>query len=75
MVSSYAYQYTVKETGSGFLKRDKHWSYTKTGIIGAQTNFFMIPEDNPYFEISKYYDDNFGRKVIYDKANLNIWYV
>lgn len=64
-----------KDLESGLFEFDKNWLYTYTGLEGVETKFYLIPVDNPYFEISRYYDDAQGRKVIYDKTHPSIYYI
>lgn len=71
----YDYNYTNKEWGSGFLGRDQNWSYTFKDYTPVGTYIYLLPIENPYFEVSKYYDNNLGLKeILKSTTNSSIVY-
>ena len=72
----YNYNYEVNEWGSGLFNIDRHWSYTFKNYTPVGTYIYLIPLENPYFEVSKYYDNSKGQKeIIKSTTNNSIIYL
>lgn len=67
------YDYIVTETTTGIFQ-DKSWTYDHVGTNVDSVTFFLLPEDDPYFDVSKYYDDADGTKTILEKSHPSILY-
>lgn len=73
--ASYQYQYNVSEWKSGVFNADTNKEYTPSSILGIDTYYVLVPVDPPYHDISKYYDDASGNRVLFDKYNPSIYYL
>lgn len=67
----YEMQYKVTNWGSGLFGNDQNWSYEPLYYKGLETYFFLIPVENPYFEVSLYKDGSNGlKKYMGEQAHL-----
>lgn len=60
----YKYNYNKSEYRSGMFNRDIHYSYSLHNFMPIGTYTYLIPVEQPYFEMSKYYDNVSGIKEI-----------
>lgn len=74
--TKYTINYDTKEWRSGLFDKDKHWSYSIQGYSGNGTYVYLIPMEDPYFETSKYYDNQNGiRTNVITNPTNNIVYL
>lgn len=58
----YEMQYDMTNWGTGLFGLDQHWKYDPVRYVGLNTYFYLIPVENPYFEVSRYKDGTSGLK-------------
>ena len=68
------YDYSVEEIKSGSIFLDTTWQYNLAQMLFDSIHFFLIPEDDPYFDVSIYYDNADGVKTILEKSHPSILY-
>lgn len=73
--TNFGYIYNVTTTTSGLGGLDKHYSYEFKNYTGICTKFFLIPVDNPYFEMSIYYDSTSGTREYEGNSHQSIYYI
>ena len=74
--TAFSYVYTEETWNSGMFNWDVHYDYTFHHYVGVSTAFYLLPIENPYFEISKYQDNAYGhQKIIKLDGNENIVYL
>jgi len=71
--TNYSYNYTTSNWGSGLFGLDQNWSYTFANYSGVETRFFLIPVEDPYFEMSIYHDTSSGLKEYIDNSSSTIY--
>lgn len=73
--TNFGYNYDVTTTGSGLGGLDKHYSYEFRDFSGVCTKYFLLPVDDPYFEMSIYTDSSTGIKEYADNSHQYIYYI
>ncbi|MCM1130865.1 MAG: hypothetical protein NC310_08225 [Roseburia sp.] len=68
----YKTNYERSRTGSGAFGRDNNYSYTITNYTCSSINIFLIPEEDAYYHISYYIDNDQGKKVFDNQGHSNI---